>query len=191
MSLIPTFELGLWNAWIIIVLSMLGGPILISLINKEAIKKFMTPPDIEIAQDENLPGKIFPILSLATSVYSIFLPLKLGTSWFSVGLPICLLALVMNAITAISFSTTPLDEPVTKGTYRISRHPTFFGTFILNFGIGVICASWVFMVYALVFILIMRGSVQVEEHYCLEKYNDAYRDYMNRTPRWIGIPKST
>jgi protein-S-isoprenylcysteine O-methyltransferase Ste14 len=191
MSLIPAFELGLWNAWIIIVLSFLGGPILISLINKDAIKKFMTPPDTETAQDENLPSKIFPILSLATSVYSIFLPLKLGTLWFSVGLPICLLAIVMNAITAISFSTTPLDEPVTKGTYRISRHPTIFGTFILNLGIGIICASWVFMIYALVFILIMRGSVQVEENYCLERYSDAYRDYMNRTPRWIGIPKRT
>ena len=191
MSLIPAFELGVWNAWIIIVLSILGGPILISLINREAIKKFMTPLDIAIAKDENLSSKFFPILSFATSLYSIFLPLKLGTIWFSVGLPICLLALAMNAVTAISFSTTPLDEPVTKGTYRISRHPTFFGTFILNLGIGIICASWVFMLYALVFILIMRDSVQAEERYCLEKYSDAYRDYMNRTPRWIGIPKST
>jgi protein-S-isoprenylcysteine O-methyltransferase Ste14 len=190
MSLIPAFELGLWNAWIIIVLSLLGGPILITLINKDAIKKFMTPPDDPTTQDENLLGKIFPILSLATTVYSIFLPLKLGTLWFSVGLPICLLALLMNAITAISFSTTPLGEPITKGTYRISRHPTFFGTFILNLGIGIICASWVFMLYALVFILTMRGSVQAEERYCLEKYSDAYRDYMDRTPRWIGIPKS-
>ena len=29
-----------------------------------------------------------------------------------------------------------------------------------------------------------------EERHCLEEYGDAYRDYMNRTPRWIGIPKS-
>lgn len=191
MSLTPAFELGLWNAWIIIVLSFLGGPILITLINKDAIKKFMTPPDIATTQDQNLSGKIFPILSFATTVYSIFLPLQLGTIWFSVGLPICIVALAMNAITAISFSTTPLEEPVTKGTYRISRHPTIFGTFILNLGIGIICASWVFMLYALVFILIMRGSIQAEEHYCLEKYNDAYRDYMDRTPRWIGIPTSS
>jgi len=28
-----------------------------------------------------------------------------------------------------------------------------------------------------------------EERYCLEKYGDAYRAYMNKTPRWIGIPK--
>jgi len=29
-----------------------------------------------------------------------------------------------------------------------------------------------------------------EERFCLEKYGDAYREYMNRTPRYIGIPKS-
>lgn len=191
MSLIPAFKIGLWNAWIIIVSSLLGGPILISLINKEAIKKFMTPPNDQIYQTSKVSDKIYPILSLATTVYSIFLPLKLGTVWFSVGLPLCLLALVMNVATAISFATTPLDKPVTKGTYRISRHPTIFGTLILNLGIGIICASWVFMLYTLVFILIIRGSVQVEENYCLEKYSDTYRDYMIRTPRWIGIPKSS
>jgi len=28
-----------------------------------------------------------------------------------------------------------------------------------------------------------------EERFYLKKYGDAYREYMNRTPRWIGIPK--
>jgi len=36
----------------------------------------------------------------------------------------------------------------------------------------------------------MNVSVNAEERFCLEKYGDAYREYMNRTPRWIGFPKS-
>ena len=28
-----------------------------------------------------------------------------------------------------------------------------------------------------------------EERHLLKLYGDVYRDYMNRTPRWIGIPK--
>jgi protein-S-isoprenylcysteine O-methyltransferase Ste14 len=32
--------------------------------------------------------------------------------------------------------------------------------------------------------------VQSEEPSLIEKYGDAYKEYMNRTPRWIGIPKS-
>ena len=31
---------------------------------------------------------------------------------------------------------------------------------------------------------------RVEERYCLERYNKDYREYINRTPRWLGLPKS-
>jgi len=32
--------------------------------------------------------------------------------------------------------------------------------------------------------------LKVEEAECLGHYGAAYREYMNRTPRWIGIPES-
>jgi protein-S-isoprenylcysteine O-methyltransferase Ste14 len=32
--------------------------------------------------------------------------------------------------------------------------------------------------------------VVVEEPFLIEKYGVTYREYMNRTPRWIGIQKS-
>jgi len=35
--------------------------------------------------------------------------------------------------------------------------------------------------------LIYAGS---EERMCLEKYGDVYREYMEKTPRWLGLPKS-
>ena len=86
MSLIPVFEIGLWNAWIIIVLGFLSGPIPISLINKEAIKKFTATPSVPYSKTEKILDRIYPLLALATIIYSIFLPLKLGTIWFCVGL---------------------------------------------------------------------------------------------------------
>jgi len=33
-----------------------------------------------------------------------------------------------------------------------------------------------------------RGVV-AEERLCLETYGEAYRKYMDRTPRWIGMPR--
>jgi protein-S-isoprenylcysteine O-methyltransferase Ste14 len=36
----------------------------------------------------------------------------------------------------------------------------------------------------------MNMKVVSEERFCLKEYGDAYREYMNRTPRWIGITKS-
>ena len=32
--------------------------------------------------------------------------------------------------------------------------------------------------------------IKMEEAFCLGHYGAAYREYMNKTPRWIGIPKS-
>ena len=31
--------------------------------------------------------------------------------------------------------------------------------------------------------------LNAEERHCLKVYGNAYREYMDRTPRWIGIPK--
>jgi len=90
----------------------------------------------------------------------------------------------------ISFSTAPLGEPLSKGVYAISRHPGYFGFFLGLVGIGIACASWVFLLCALVWIVSWHFGVVEEEHILLEKYGDAYREYMNRTPRWIGMPKS-
>jgi protein-S-isoprenylcysteine O-methyltransferase Ste14 len=63
--------------------------------------------------------------------------------------------------------------------------------FLVNVGIGIACLSWVFLLVAIVNSLLLRYYVVVvEEPFLIEKYGDTYKEYMNRTPRWIGIPKS-
>jgi len=57
-------------------------------------------------------------------------------------------------------------------------------------GVGIACASWVFLMFAIVYSILSFIYAITEERYCLAKYGDAYREYMTRTPRWIGIPKS-
>ena len=128
-----------------------------------------------------------------TIIYSFFLPLKLGTVWLYVGLPIGILGVIMPVISGVSLysSTAPLDKPVTTGVYRITRNPEYFSVFLQYLGIGISCLSWVFILCAVVWIISFHiQAVQSEEHSLIERYGDAYKEYMNRTPRWIGIPKS-
>ena len=33
-------------------------------------------------------------------------------------------------------------------------------------------------------------AVPAEEKYCLERYGEKYQKYLEKTPRWIGIPKN-
>ena len=192
MSLIPAFQIGLQNAWILIVLNF-STSMLASLINKEGVARAMgrgkNAPQSSRTQKIVLlitHGIIMP----ATMFYSIFLPLKLETAWLYIGLPICFLAMIINFMAGVSFATTALDDPVTRGIYRISRHPIYFAGFLINLGVGIACSSWIFIVCALLWIICMQIGVIDEERFLLEKYGDTYRQYLKRTPKWIGMPKS-
>jgi protein-S-isoprenylcysteine O-methyltransferase Ste14 len=136
-------------------------------------------------------NRIAWVLWILAFVYSIFLPLRLGTIWFYVGLPIALVGVVTFVMVIVSFVTTPIDEkPITTGLYRYSRHPMYITQLVMFIGVGIAAASWLFLLLTIVYTglgFIYAGS---EERMCLEKYGDAYREYMERTPRWIGLPKS-
>ena len=121
-------------------------------------------------------------------IYSVFLPLQKIGLFF--GIPICLIAFVMSTMFTFSFLTNPLDQPMTNGIYAISRHPAYFSFFLLEVGIGIACASWVFLLLAVIWIVSWHFGVIEEERMLLERYGDAYRDYIDKTPRWIGIPRS-
>jgi protein-S-isoprenylcysteine O-methyltransferase Ste14 len=125
-------------------------------------------------------------------VYSVFLPLQLGTMWLYVGLPITLIGLVGIILVLIAWIKTPAGQPVTRGVYRFSRHPMYVAMVLILLGVSVISASWVFLLFAIITAVgVTRPfSVKIEEAQCLGHYGAAYREYMNRTPRWIGIPKS-
>jgi protein-S-isoprenylcysteine O-methyltransferase Ste14 len=187
MSLIPAFEIGLWNAWILTAYQVLAIPLLFYIAGKRG-----STHDEEL----NLPTtkraisgftKMFVFLLL---IYSIFLPLKLGTMWLYIGLPIASLGLVTRALALVNWATTPHDEPVTRGLYRYSRHPMYFTDFLFLLGLGIATASWVILLFSILWIATGFILANPEELDCIEKYGNAYREYMGRTPRWIGLPKS-
>jgi protein-S-isoprenylcysteine O-methyltransferase Ste14 len=190
MSLIPEFELGLWNAWIFILsyLSMfVGFYVLDRLTGQKGSSRPMTPP---LQEKEKKLDYLAALIFVASAIYTFFLPLKLGTAWLYTGLFVFLFGMIFTIIAGTNLTNTPLDRPATKGLYRISRNPIYLGTFLMFIGIGIACASWLFLLLVAIFIVLQNTLIAPEERWCLEKYGDAYREYMNRTPKWIGIPKS-
>ncbi len=187
MSLVPAFEIGVWNAWIFMLYHFLPMPLLM-LIHKGTTEKGQPVPHSETEK------KLYPvawIIWLLGVIYSIFLPLQLGTVWFYVGLPISLVGLITFTLVIVTLTTTPIDsEPLTRGLYRYSRHPMYVTQFVMFLGVGIASASWVFILFSIVYTILSAVLAPSEERNCLERYGDAYREYMNRTPRWLGIPKS-
>jgi protein-S-isoprenylcysteine O-methyltransferase Ste14 len=192
MSAIPVFEIGIWNAWILLLLLPLH-PLIMMLIDKlvgtsNIFKKMETPA---LSKAERIIG-IFGsyVLFFGLFIYSIFLPLQLGTAWFYVGLALCVLGTVTWIIAIVNVAGIPLGEPWNKGLYRYSRHPMYLGLFLTLIGAGIASASWIFLLFSIVYIILCAILVSAEERFCLDKFGTPYREYMNRTPRWIGLPKS-
>jgi len=190
MSAIPAFDIGIWNAWIFMLYYLSSLPIM-RLISKDALDKsdVAAPKDIYNKTEKRIVS-FYQNSFVVAFIYSIFLPLKLGSMWFYIGLPICLIGLILLTISFFNFATAPLGDPLTKGLYRYSRHPVYLTQTLMFIGVGVASASWVFLLFTVLRTIASFMLMSAEEHFCLEKYGDAYREYMKRTPRWIGAPKA-
>lgn len=192
MSLMPTFKIGIWNAWIFVVILFAAGFVPLIIDSKKVEKRTEGEPTGNELEKATRVAHVIThmVIMPLTLIFSIFIPLKLGTWWFYSGLLIYLVGLVMNFMSCITFANAPLGEPLTKGAYAVSRNPMYFGSFLAFAGIGIACASWIFLLCALVWIVSWHFGVVEEEQILLAKYGEAYRQYMDRTPRWIGFPKN-
>ena len=195
MSFIPAFELGVWNAWIFwlyYVLAIVPNLLIFRIGAKDEWKKAMDRlyTNIPHNKTERIIQYLVYFVFITAIIFSVFLSLKLDTVWFYLGLLVFLLGAIFDIMASVSFATTLLDKPVTNGIYRISRNPQDFSAFLIIVGMGIACASWILPLLAIIFIILMNTLLISEERWCLENYGDDFRKYMNRTPRWIGIPKS-
>ena len=129
------------------------------------------------------------VFSRGILAYAIFIPLKIDTAWFWIGVVVFGIGIIFTVITMFNFASTPYDQPVVKGMYRFSRHPVQVLAIIMSLGIGIATTSWIIIVASVVLALLSYPTFLAQEHACLEMYGNAYRDYISRTPRWLGILK--
>ena len=188
MPLMPAFEIGVWNAWVLMIWLLI--PYFLEPLN--IIPKGREKGSNFVDEFNKIQKKAFfslHIIFLLSFIYSIFLPLKLGIVWFYTGLPIYLLGLILYTMVFVGFATTSPDKLVTTGIYRFSRNPMQLSVFLLLLGIGIASASWIFLLLSIVYTTVPLIWLDAEERHLRKLYGDVYHEYMNRTPRWIGIPK--
>jgi protein-S-isoprenylcysteine O-methyltransferase Ste14 len=188
MSITPAFELGIWNAWIFMICFFFAPIIsILSSKGKASSQRLMVSVPIK---HEKLLNIISTIVMAAGFIYSVFLPLQLGKVWFFIGLVIFLIAFVISLSATFIVWTTPIDKPFTKGIYRYSRHPYYVAQTLTILSIAVASVSWVFLTLTIIMEILNLIFIPAEEQYCLKRYGNDYKEYMKRTPRWIGLSKS-
>ena len=192
MSFIPAFEIGVWNLWIFMAAWVffhvvpLDWPVFRYDI-KAMYKKGGASPSYN--RTEKIINNLGTVVWVILFIYSIFLPLPLGTPLLYAGIALFAVGLIIFEIVKIPWTKTAIDEPITTGLYRYSRHPIYIGVFVQYIGIGIASASGLFLLLTIISIALSILVAPAEERFCCEKYGDAYREYMKRTPRWLGVPK--
>ena len=72
---------------------------------------------------------------------------------------------------------------VERGMYAFVRHPEFLGHILIIFAMVIISQHWIsFIVGAILIVLLCLAMIE-EEKRNIEKFGDAYMDYMKRVPR--------
>ena len=181
-------KLSLWNGWTfmsVFILQML----VMMLADQNAQQRTHIPPEARRNQLERSISLIANLVWLAALIYSAFLPLRLKTNWFPLGLSTFILGLICLGAATWSFMTAPSDAPITSGINRFTRHPMYLATFLTSLWTGMATASLLFILLSALMAGCFRQEALIEERICLEQYGDAYREYRERVPRWLGIPK--
>jgi protein-S-isoprenylcysteine O-methyltransferase Ste14 len=188
MELAPAFKVGIWNAWIfmsVFILQMLA----IAFIDKRVWERSHIPNEVKRNRLERYAGILGNLFWLLALGYSVFLPFQLNTLWFYVGLFVFTIGLIFMTIATYHFITVQTDQVITKGVYRLSRHPMYLATFLICLGAGIATMSWVFLLLSIMMALCFYQEALIEERFCLEKYGDDYQKFLNSVPRCIGIPR--
>jgi protein-S-isoprenylcysteine O-methyltransferase Ste14 len=188
MSLIPAFEIGLWNAWIFAIWLILP-PFLSSIIvkEKEVSKKLSTSVPMKYEKTLNVISTAAVIVAF---IYSIFLPLKLNTIWFYLGFIIFIFGFILDLSVLYALRKAKPDKPFTNGPYRYSRHPIYLAILLVLISVAIMSFSWIFLLIVIIVVIHQLLAMPAEEQYCLKKYGKEYQDYLKKTPRWIGLPKT-
>jgi protein-S-isoprenylcysteine O-methyltransferase Ste14 len=188
MSLIPVFKIGIWNAWIFMSVFLIQM-LFIVFIDKRVWERSHVHKEARLSNFESYIALMGNFIWLLAMGYSVFLPFQPNTIWFYLGLVIFIIGLILIVIATYNFITTPVDQLITKGAYHFSRHPMYLATFFICMGAGVATVSWLFIFLSLIMAFCFYQEAVIEERDCLNRYENAYQEYKNRTPRLLGIPK--
>ena len=72
---------------------------------------------------------------------------------------------------------------VERGMYSFVRHPEFLGHILIIFALIIISQHWISVIVGAILIVLLCLAMIEEEKRNIEKFGDAYRDYMKRVPR--------
>jgi protein-S-isoprenylcysteine O-methyltransferase Ste14 len=183
MELIPTLEIGLLNGWILLAFDFLIQGVLLLVFPKDVVSRLFDRSGWSKKQRVfTIIGKAF---SLTCLILIVLTRLKINSSAFIVGIVLYATGLAGLVVAMLNFKDTPLDQPVMKGVYKISRHPQIAALSVIFLGICLAIGSWMALFMLVMSKLFQHFGILAEEEICLRQYGESYRVYMGQVPRYF------
>ena len=183
MELFPALRLGWLNGWLFVAALSLTDAVTFRIFPKVVVKRLFDRSGWSRKQ------VVFTVIGKPVALISLILitltPLKIGRPVFVIGLVASVAGLIGLVWALISFRNTPIDEPVTVGLYRISRHPQIVMSFVVLAGACLAIGSWSALAIQVVSRFFTHLGILGEEEVCAQRYGDAYRAYLRRVPRYF------
>ncbi len=183
MQFFPSLELTWLNGWIFILINSLITWGFLKFVPKEVSRRLLDRSNFTKEQIIwTIISKIFSLLDLILLFLS---PLVFSCLDFYIGFGLFVVGEV-GLITAIfNFTRTPINEPVAKGLYRISRNPQDVSITIIFTGICLMVGSWIALIILIIGKILSHFRTIAEEQACIKQYGEKYLEYMKKIPRYF------
>lgn len=187
MELFPVLELGWINGWILLVVLYGAFGILLLVFPKAAVTRLYAYDRLRWSKKQRAYHVIGKVLILVNLVLIILTPLRVGSTVFILGVILFAIGLTGFIIALFNFKDTPLNQPITRGLYSMSRHPQVLMLSVAGIGMCLAIGSWIALIILATSALFGRSRTLAEERALLEQYGDSYRDYVERVPRYLLV----
>jgi protein-S-isoprenylcysteine O-methyltransferase Ste14 len=187
MELFPVLELSWLNGWILLVVLYGIFGMLLLFFPKAVLARLYAYDRLRWSKKQRAYHVIGKILILVNIVLTILTPLKVGSTVFILGVILFAIGLTGFTIALLNFKNTPLNQPITKGLYSISRNPQALMLLVAGVGISLAIGSSIALLLVVTSSLFGRFRILAEERALLMQYGNSYRDYVERVPRYLLI----
>ena len=183
MDLFPPLELTLLGGWLMVIGTMSVSPIALALVSQDVRKRLLDQSNF--TKSQYILTTIGKIVGFSALIIIIFTPLSSDPLELVIGVILVISGVAGETYAIINFATTPLDEPVTKGFYRISRNPQESMIFVSIFGACLAVGS----IFCLILLILSRifnhFQILAQEEACLKEYGESFQTYMEKVPRYF------
>lgn len=181
MEFFPRLELSLTGGWIILIWLYITQTTVLLAVGKDVRKRLLDRSNF-IHKQWLIATKIIGVL---LQILALLTPLALNSPEFFIGVSLFIVGMIGEVIAVINFRMTPLNEPVTRGFYRISRNPQETMLTISIFGICFAVGSWFLVILFILSRILNHFQILAQEEACLNVFGDSYRNYMKKVPRYF------